>query len=144
MNRSRNRRRRRICALSCRWCWRFSWRFARENRRKLILNSKRFSWIFASWTGRVGRIRTLTFRSYQNYQHVSPLCRTTSVYSCTIHHSAGLVSLQHHSRPAVSSQAVNCCTQHVNKWIQLSSGASGRCHTNRALCGGKLLVRWLV
>ena len=98
------RRRRRICELSCRWCWRFSWRFGRGNWRKFIWNCRHFSWRFASWTGWVGRIRTLTFRSYQNYQHVSPLCRTTSVYSCTIQHSAGIVSLQHHSRLAVSIQ----------------------------------------
>ena len=40
--------------------------------------------------------------------------------------------------------AVNCWTQHVNKHVQLSSSASGRCHTDRALCGGRLLVCGLV
>ena len=36
--------------------------------------------------------------------------------------------------------AVNCWTQHVNKYVQLSSSASGRNHTDRELCWGKLFV----
>jgi hypothetical protein len=30
--------------------------------------------------------------------------------------------------------AVNCWTQQVNKYVELSSSASGRCHNGRALC----------
>jgi len=29
---------------------------------------------------------------------------------------------------------VNCWTQHVNKYVQLSSSANVRCHTEWALC----------
>ena len=38
---------------------------------------------------------------------------------------------------AFSITAVSCelLTQHVNIYVQLSSSASGRCHTDRALCG---------
>lgn len=53
-----------------------------------------------------------------------------------------LFSITAEQRSAVSSQqsAVNCCTHHVNKDVQLSSSASGSCHTDRPLSGGKLLV----
>ena len=62
--------------------------------------------------------RTLTFRSYPNYRHISSLCRTTSVYSCTIQHSAGLVSLQHHSTAAVSSQQSAVSSEMLDKTRQ--------------------------
>ena len=84
----------------------------RRRRRYFTRNRWRwrhFTWRFACWW--VGWNRTLNFRSHQNYQHVSPLCRTTSVYSCTIQHSAGLVSLQHHSRPAVSCELLHTTHQ---------------------------------
>jgi len=70
------RRRRRYCKWISHWSDRFSWRIA-------------CCWEGWNWT--------LTFRSYQNYRQFSSFCRTTSVFTCTIQHSAGLVCLQHHS-----------------------------------------------
>ena len=64
-----------------------------------------------------------------------------------LHKSSTVPVLLAISITAEQQSAVNCWTQHVNKYVQLSSSASGRCHTDRALCliwavGNSWFVGW--
>ena len=127
-----------------RWSRSCIWRCGRWSRSC----SSRFSqwsrsciWRFASlmeWNNSISSKRPLIFLLLPKLPTCFPFM-SVALYLSTpaqTEHSAGLVCLQHHSWAAVSSQqsAVNCWTQHVNKYVQLSSSTNGRCHTDRGLC----------
>ena len=110
-------------------------------RRQNFRWGRKWSYRFAYWIGWYGWFwwivwnGALIFRCSWNYIQVLLYnCRTSSIYTCTNTEQwrSGYSSASQQSSGQQS--AVNCWTQHVNKYVQMSSSTSGRCHTEWALC----------
>ena len=122
---SRRRRQRSIRRYwrNCRWCsgWCRRW-------------SQWSAWR-KGWIGWVGWSRALTFCSYRNYWHVSPVCLLHHIY-LHLHKSSTVPVLLTFSITAEQRSAVGLkfWTQHFNKCIEINSSAIGTCQNDRGLC----------